>query len=76
MATQQRNQSTAALVMDYVEKGCLCLLEGKIEQQHATVSDANAVRHYEQKCRCSRNYVLDSGEQEVQQRRCASVPDD
>ena len=42
---------------DYFEAGCLCMRSGKLSKQPETVSDAEAVKFYEENCKCSRNYI-------------------
>jgi len=41
----------------YLEVGCLCILEGRIDKATAPADDGEAIAFYEARCRCSRNYV-------------------
>ena len=41
---------------EYFEKGCLCIINNKIDKQPDTVADNKAATYYENNCTCSRNY--------------------
>jgi hypothetical protein len=41
---------------EYFEVGCLCIRDKKIVKQPENVTDLNAVKFYENNCKCSRNY--------------------
>lgn len=48
-------KSDVELTRDYFESGCVCILEGHIAKQPASVSAAMAVKKYLARCKCSRH---------------------
>lgn len=41
---------------EYFEVGCLCIRDKKIVKQPENITDLEAVKFYENNCKCSRNY--------------------
>lgn len=48
---------------DYFERGCLCIDNGTLQKLPESVSNLDAIEHYENSCVCSRNYVPKYGKQ-------------
>ena len=42
---------------EHFEKGCLCIFNGTLEKKPASVDNWEAVKFYEENCKCSRNYI-------------------
>lgn len=49
--------SWLAEARSYFERGCLCIANGDVNRIPKTTSDEDAVKYYEESCKCSRNYV-------------------
>lgn len=53
----EKNTSKAVrFTREYFEVGCLCIRDKKIVKQPGNVTDLDAVKFYENNCKCSRNY--------------------
>ncbi len=42
---------------EYFERGCLCLIDGRMKRRNLNEPDKAAVAFYEKNCTCSRNYI-------------------
>lgn len=55
---QQKEQERLRLNREYFEEGCACIHRAKTLQPCPTnMPDSEAVAFYEQRCKCSRNYI-------------------
>ncbi len=54
--SESKNESPVKDGREYFENGCLCIEDGSLTKLDVSVPDAEALTHYENNCKCSRNY--------------------